>query len=73
MTNPKKKTMRSITVEAVNNKEEDDARVNEEQRPNEVEPPALVPRPRAIQELESSLDGRHWGDGTDPQSQSLMI
>ena len=48
-----------ITVETVNNEEEQEKGEIEEQHLEEVVLPALVPRPRAVQELESNLDGRH--------------
>ena len=45
-----------VTVDTVNNEEEGE---NEEQQSEEVVPLNPVLRPRAVQELESNLDGRH--------------
>ena len=51
------------TVDTVNNKEEDEARADKEQQPEEVVPPAPIPQPRVVQELNCNLDKKHWGDG----------
>ena len=51
-----------VTVGSDDDEEEGEAGENEEQQQEEV-PPASVPRPRAVQELDPNLDGIHWGDG----------
>ena len=55
--------MRSQLEQLTMKKKKKDAGGHKEQQPEEAVPSTPVPVLCAVQELDSNLDGRHWGDG----------